>query len=1001
MISPKENPQEMKAFFEKVLNVKNAPIAKWPSRFMPALMQQVAVNLAICKDENDGVPIFSVNGPPGTGKTTLLKEIIANNIVERAWLLSEYDDSDSAFAELSFSAGKEANHAYNKYAQHYYKLKNDKINDYGIVVTSCNNAAVENITADLPKSSDLLDSLKPDEKKDRQDIKDGLCEVYNLFDPEKMGTEEIPGFEKSKQEKELYFTRYAKALFENEHTWGLVSAPLGRREKIRSYCTRVLQPFDLQYRGKEQRAQNKKEYKEEKARFRKQYAKVEELRKKLEKNCEIEKRVSSNARTDMEKDYGVIDDYFIRKYSSAENEEATSAQVVNPWFTEEYNREREKLFAYALKLNKSFVVSSVRVWQNMKNLLIAWNMSEQSDVQMDSEDKKKAMPVLLQSLFLLTPVISTTFASVQTFFKEVTQSGVFGTLIVDEAGQAPPEMAVGALFRCRKAIIVGDPKQIEPVVTDDADLMKSFLARGMLRSYADKRVSVQGFADYINPYGTCLGEGEEQEWVGCPLVVHRRCISPMYDISNKLSYDGTMKQQTLPPGEEKCKSFILDNSYWIDVEGGKESAASTNKKNHFVEAQGDVVLSLLEKKFAIQEGIPKLFIITPFTSVKESMKEKIRKSKLYQENENVKKWLDGKSIGTVHTFQGQGTDEVIFLLGCDMNSIMAANWVNKNIVNVAVTRAKYRVYIIGDERVWQCKPVSVARGEMEKISVDDLKKKLAKKDEMLSTADAEPESGASTTNLQNSVAGITQDASERRTTNEAEKWYEAGENYYYGVGVEQNDTEAAAWYKKAAEQGHRIAQYRLGMCYEMGQGVDEDLEKTSFWCEKAAEQGYAPAQFYIADMMYMLCKGDEESGHDARTEVEKALKLFRESAEQGYIEAQLALGDIYSENNRNSEQDYAEAAKWYHKAALQGSLTAQYYLGGFYSEGKGVRRDYAKAVKWYRLSAEQGNRYAQYQLGVCYENGTGVERDYGKAREWYRRSAVQGVEEAQKKMAER
>ena len=68
--------------FSEILNLRNAPIGKWPSRHMPALMQQVAVNFAV-SNESRGIfeesgKIFSVNGPPGTGKTTLLKEIIAN-----------------------------------------------------------------------------------------------------------------------------------------------------------------------------------------------------------------------------------------------------------------------------------------------------------------------------------------------------------------------------------------------------------------------------------------------------------------------------------------------------------------------------------------------------------------------------------------------------------------------------------------------------------------------------------------------------------------------------------------------------------------------------------------------------------------------------------------------------------------------------------------------------------------------------------------------------------
>lgn len=57
------------------------------------------------------------------------------------------------------------------------------------------------------------------------------------------------------------------------------------------------------------------------------------------------------------------------------------------------------------------------------------------------------------------------------------------------------------------------------------------------------------------------------------------------------------------------------------------------------------------------------------------------------------------------------------MLGCDDSRAAsgAVRWVNKNIVNVAVTRAKYRLYVIGNKRAWENSDcVSEMRKIMEK-----------------------------------------------------------------------------------------------------------------------------------------------------------------------------------------------------------------------------------------------------------------------------------------------
>ena len=88
--------------------------------------------------------------------------------------------------------------------------------------------------------------------------------------------------------------------------------------------------------------------------------------------------------------------------------------------------------------------------------------------------------------------------------------------------------------------------------------------------------------------------------------------------------------------------------------------------------------------------------------IKKYIKAYCRNSVATKINSDYMLDYENKRIGTVHTFQGKEADEVIFLLGCDRSDAAkgAVNWVNENIVNVAVTRAKYRLYVIGDAETW-------------------------------------------------------------------------------------------------------------------------------------------------------------------------------------------------------------------------------------------------------------------------------------------------------------
>lgn len=914
---------ELMDFYSTLLDPNNTPLGKWPSKYPLALMQQSAVNMAAgrmwrAESSSDGGShgpypandIVSVNGPPGTGKTTLLKDIIAANVVEKARLLSVYDNPDDAFEKVSYEHAKQQTGSsyYLPWAKDIYRFKNDRINDFGILVCSSNNAAVENISKELPDGDGLVGGVKPSGSVTKSD-KYTLQDVYRAFNGTLLedvtfdwGTPKEPDIW-----RDTYFSRAARRQF-TEHKrenppedkgtpWALLAARLGRGSNIsnfrdelnsiywliqhqtkgdnkdktlhrylktrnkflrlykdiaekdfplqaenfsnykklqndlkeiqqvkfeqdnaqkealqcidhisqiedqaiqqaKDYCFDIgeeenaplswketkkfwdsysnqihMLEFDLiKAQARVHRSQKEKDRlihkfigknkaEEDLSSAQKEYDKLQHdlvkyhevqhyisewnnlsnqrsaLHKKAEeaherlneiaafhKNLqreidELRARVHATSGEGETKRYLYPTKEFAESFQSESTVDKTCAQLSNPTSNSDLDRKRELLFFYALQLTRDFILASKYFASNFINLYALWGGKvkidgEKKRIQFHPDDRKFAMPILLQSLMVLTPVVSSTFASVGHMLADVPitanegAKAPFGTLVIDEAGQALPMMALGALARCRRAVIVGDPLQIAPVVTDDLSILRNAWTDRVGFEYVGKNASVQGLADKRNPYGGYITDAEtgEEQWLGCPLVIHRRCISPMFDISNEVSYSGTMIKQTADPSSKL--QFVYPSSRWINIAG-----AEKGNKDHYVVAQGDCAIDIITDAFCAMNGkdIPNLYVISPFTSVVRGFKKAMNAVKDRIPNvidhDDWKKFIK-YNIGTVHTFQGKEANEVIFLLGCDRTKGArgAIGWVPANIVNVAASRAKYRFYTIGDASAWVANP---------------------------------------------------------------------------------------------------------------------------------------------------------------------------------------------------------------------------------------------------------------------------------------------------------
>ncbi len=203
-----------------------------------------------------------------------------------------------------------------------------------------------------------------------------------------------------------------------------------------------------------------------------------------------------------------------------------------------------------------------------------------------------------------------------------------------------------------------------------------------------------------------------------------------------------------------------------------------------------------------------------------------------------------------------------------------------------------------------------------------------------------------------------------------------------GLNGTKNETLAADYYLKAAQQGHAKAAFKLASMYATGRGVDRKSDEQAFhWYLKAAEAGNVDGEYSVA-AMYQGGRGVEKSDV-------QAFNWFLKAAEQGDVDAAYSVGALY-QSGTGVEKSNDHAFDWYLKAAKLGNPNAQNSVGVFYTLGLGTARSDSDAVYWFHTAAEKGYAKAEKNLGDMYFYGRGVsQQDSREAFDWYKRAADQ------------
>lgn len=761
----------------RMLKPENTPAGRFPDPTSQnqSVMQQFAINAAFTFLQEKG--IFSVNGPPGTGKTSLLREIIAENIVLRAKALAQFKSAQSAFIRkhaISFE----------NFDSFTVSELDPSLIGYEMVIVSSNNSAVQNISKELPLRSQLdfafhhASYLEPVAAKVLE-AKEG--EVWGLvsaslgnkencqnlaeklfFDPSKasgflriwewINEYKGPSFLEAK-EAFIKIQSEQERLYE-ELEWLAYLHDEIHSQTVESFCSSELKALEeLETVGeKKQEAFLRllKEEEEEKELF----ALLQEQEKLLKSErphvlARVMNRSASNqwkmeltsinadrlksikrlhtckmAQKEVKEELLCLSDQenagmqilldkallFHLLSDQYEALKRTYPSVLLPCNQKALNQKegqnkayyqaiqgnqvRTELFIAALQLHEAWLAETLSAKGGFLGNLRAVANILQGKTPTTANDTT----LVWQSLFLLIPVISSTFASIHRLFRYL-EPATLGWVLIDEAGQASPQVAVGAIWRAKRVFCVGDPFQIEPICSIPEELVDG-MAKIRLQDHAlhwaPSQISVQHVIDRISVFGSERTLRDENYWISSPLRVHRRCLEPMFTISNMIAYESSMVNMT-----QVALEISLPQSCWWDVKGNVSG-------KHYVADHGVALIHLL-KEMLKKIGSPDIYIISPFREVIVNIQPLLIHHQELSELFLAKfpsipfsAWVRASS-GTVHTFQGKQTHVVFFVLGGDLATRGPIEWASRkpNLLNVAVTRAKSRFYIIGDYDLWK------------------------------------------------------------------------------------------------------------------------------------------------------------------------------------------------------------------------------------------------------------------------------------------------------------
>jgi len=290
------------------------------------------------------------------------------------------------------------------------------------------------------------------------------------------------------------------------------------------------------------------------------------------------------------------------------------------------------------------------------------------------------------------------------------ESGLFDLVVIDEASQCDIPSALPLLYRAKRVMIIGDPNQLRHISTIEKFRDQQLQNKHELTSVKDQPYTFSNNSLY-DLAATCAGSASV-----ISLREHFRSHRDIVEFSNRHWYQGTLRVCT----DYRRLNWVSEETpgiRWTQTNGKVKrpsggGALNTEEAKAVVKELGSL---LVDRQFKGSVGI-----VTPFRAQANRIRDLVNDKVDLDIIEHAELIVD-----TAHGFQGDERDVIIFSPCVAKEMPRGAKYFlssTGNLFNVAITRARSLLHVIGD--LSACSTCGVSHVEAFAKYVTQIKKEI-------------------------------------------------------------------------------------------------------------------------------------------------------------------------------------------------------------------------------------------------------------------------------------